>query len=67
MSITYYECLPAALFTQQAMRMRRIILSFLARLALTYFPYISQTPRFSGKGEYWKQNGNCMYMSNVKE
>ena len=36
--ITYSECVPVALSIQHAKRMRRIILSSVARVALLYFP-----------------------------
>jgi hypothetical protein len=51
-SITYSVCLSVALFMQHTMRMRRIILSSVACLAL---PYCLKTERFSEKG-YWTQN-----------
>ena len=47
-SITYSECLSVALMMQHTMRMRRIILSSVACLALTVFSHIiSKKARFS--------------------
>jgi hypothetical protein len=40
-SITYYECVSVALVIQQAKRMRRIILSYVACLAVPYFSTLS--------------------------
>jgi hypothetical protein len=40
-SITFSECASVALVIQQAKRMRRIILSSVARLALPYFDSVS--------------------------
>jgi hypothetical protein len=40
-SITYYECMSVALVIQHAKRMRRIILSSMACLALPYFSTLS--------------------------
>ena len=40
-SITYSECVSVALVIQHAMRMRRIILSSVASLALSYFYTLS--------------------------
>ena len=49
-SITYSECMFAALVILQVKRMRRIILSPVAGLDLPYFSTLSQkTARFSGK------------------
>jgi hypothetical protein len=42
MSVTYSECVFVALFTQHAKRMRRIVLSNMARLVLPYFSTLSQ-------------------------
>jgi hypothetical protein len=40
-SITYTECVSVALFIQHAMRMRSIILSSVACLAVPYFSTLS--------------------------
>jgi len=40
-NITYSECLSEALFIQHEMRMRLILLSFLACLILSYFSTLS--------------------------
>jgi len=46
-TITYSECVPAALLIQRAMRMRRIILSPVTCPALPYLSYtVTQTARF---------------------
>jgi hypothetical protein len=46
----YSECLFLAFETQYTMHMRRIILSFVTRLAVSSFPTLSYTmARFSGK------------------
>jgi hypothetical protein len=37
--VTHSECVSVALVIQHAMRMRRIVLSFVARLVLPYFPH----------------------------
>jgi hypothetical protein len=49
MSITYSECVPVALVIHHAMRMRRIILSYMVCVALPTFSthIISQRARFS--------------------
>ena len=47
-SITYSEFVFVALVIQQAMRMRRIILSSVGCLIVPYFPTLSYTARFSG-------------------
>ena len=41
MTITYSECVSVALFIQRAMRMRRVILSYVFCLAVTHFPTLS--------------------------
>jgi hypothetical protein len=40
-SITYYECMSVALVIQHVKRMRRIILSYVACLAVPYFSTLS--------------------------
>jgi hypothetical protein len=40
-SVTYSECVSLALFMQHAKRMRRIVLSNVARLAVPYFSTLS--------------------------
>ena len=40
-SITYYECVFLALGSQHAMRVRRIIFSYVACMLLPYFPTLS--------------------------
>ena len=52
-NITYSECLSVALFMQHTMRMRRIILSSVAWLALPYFSTLSQ------KGTFFLKKGYC--------
>jgi len=52
-NITYFECVPVALVTQQATRMRHIILSSVACPPHTILFHItSQTARCWGK-RYW--------------
>jgi len=42
-SVTYSECVSAALVIQHVIRMRRIILSFVTCLAVPYFSTLSHT------------------------
>jgi len=58
LNITYSECASAAFAIQHAKRMRRIILSLVACLALpNFFHILAYTIRFSGKKKtYWTYN-----------
>jgi hypothetical protein len=49
-SITYSECVSVALVIQHAKRMRRIIFSSVACLAVLYSSIVSQTSRLAGGG-----------------
>ena len=49
MSITYSYCVSVGLVIQHAKRMRSIILSSVASLAVPYFSTLSQTTQFSDK------------------
>jgi hypothetical protein len=62
-SIKYSVCVSIALVIQHAKRMRRIILSSVACLALPYFSTFSQTVRFS-EINYLIQNvcSDCLYI-----
>jgi hypothetical protein len=48
-SITYSECVSVGLAIQHAMRMRRILFSSVASLALQCFPALSKKEQFSKK------------------
>jgi hypothetical protein len=56
MIITYSEYVHVALFTQQAKRMRRIILLSIAYLTLPYFSTLSHKRHDFRKKNYWKRN-----------
>ena len=49
-SIIYSECVSAALVIQHAERLRRVILSYVAGLALAYFPTLSHKLHY-----FWKK------------
>jgi hypothetical protein len=56
-SITYCECVFAALVIQHALRIPSIIFSFVACLALQYFPTLSHKRHdFRNKKSCWTQN-----------
>jgi len=50
--MTCTECVSAALVMQRAKRMRRVVLLFVACLALSNLPTLSRKLRFSWK-RYW--------------